>query len=332
MILYQGNFYVNKDHVNILREEPAYVQKRYQAVIRTLLPKPFGIVRAQAAKMVGVCKRQMLRIVKRFRTEGIAGLRFKSRRPKNSPNQTPAAIEDLVKKVREASGFGPRDITVLMNESFRRAGIARKMHASTSYNILVRVGEIERERRIQHEWKRFEWGHPNRLIQADLTMFNGVPILTMEDDYARHGWGHALKNQKDKTVIKGMRALIQQRYDNLLTDNGSQFSRKNAEIRKYCEEVLNEKHIWTSIHHPQTMGKLSAFQKSLKRFLRHQLGGSTDRKKINYWISVYVNWYNHGKYHSAIETYPAVRYFGERSETWYDDIVKSLKLENVLTL
>ena len=321
MILYQGNFYLKREYISALREEPEYVRKRYQAVARTLAPQPLGIIRKQAARMLGLCKRQIQRIVKRFRAEGIPGLRFKSRRPKNSPNLTPQEIETQVKRVREASGFGPNDIAVLMNESFRREGKNKKMWPSTICNILVRTGEIERERRLQKKWKFFEWGHPNRLIQADLTLFNGVPLLTMEDDHARHGWALALRDQTDKTVTKGMRTLIHHRYDNLLTDNGRQFSRKNAEIRKYCDDVLNEKHIWTSIHHPQTMGKLSAFQKALKRFLRHQLGGSRDRKKINYWIAVFVNWYNNGKYHSAIKTYPAVRYFGNRAETWYEDIV-----------
>ena len=111
---------------------------------------------------------------------------------------------------------------------------------------------------IQNKWKFFEWGHPNRLIQADLTKFNGVNILTMEDDNARKGWALALKDAKERTVTAGMKKLVQIKYDNLLTDNGSQFSRRNAEMRKYCEEWLNEKHIWTSVHHPQTMGKLSA--------------------------------------------------------------------------
>jgi hypothetical protein len=79
-----------------------------------------------------------------------------------------------------------------------------------------------------------------------------------------------------------MKTLLRIRYDNLLTDNGSQFNRKNQTIRKYCEDHINEKHIWTSVHHPQTMGKLSAFQKGLKRFLYHNLGTSRDRQDIDH--------------------------------------------------
>ncbi len=292
MIVYDGNIYLEKEHIDALKDEPEYVKKRYFAVVKALIPNPFRIGYTNAAKLIDRCLRQFYRIVKRFREEGIEGLRLKSTRPKSSPNQTPREEEELITSVRRASGFGPRDVATLVNESNRREGKDKKVWASTVYNILVREGDIERERRVQNEWRRFEWGHPNRLIQADLTKFNGVSLLTMEDDHSRKGWAVTLKDQKDKTVVKGMRELIQHGYDNLLTDNGSQFSRKNAEIRKYCDEYLNKKHIWTSIHHPETMGKLSAFQKALKRFLRHQLGRSRDRRKINHWIGVFVHWYN----------------------------------------
>lgn len=129
-----------------------------------------------------------------------------------------------------------------------------------------------------------------------------------------------------------MKQLLKIRYDNLLTDNGSQFNRKNHVIRKYCEDHINEKHIWTSIHHPQTMGKLSSFQKGLKRFLHHNLKGSCNKDDIDYYIEVYVHWYNNGKYHSGINTYPEERYSGQRDVDWYNHLVKSLKLEEILVM
>lgn len=332
MKVLNGNIYFDTEDIELIKLEPEYVKKRYFAVTKALVPAPFNIVYKKAAKWIKISLRHFYRIVKRFKEEGISGLRYKSRRPKTIPNQTPKEIEEQVIAIRKASGFGQNDISVLMKESYRRDGIIKKFWPSTIYNILVRSGEIVREKQIQNQWKHFEWGHPNRLIQTDLTKFNGVNILTMEDDHARKGWALALKNGKDKTVIAGMKKLIQFKYDNLLTDNGSQFSRKNAEMRKYCRECINEKHIWSSIHHPQTLGKLSAYQKGLKRFLRHKLGRSRDIKKINYWISVYNHWYNNAKLHSVINTYPEMRYSGKRDEMWYEKLVKALKLENVLTL
>ena len=332
MIVRQGEVYLDESHIEALKGEPEYVKKRYVAVARTLAPRPFGVIRKIAAEMIGRSLRQLYRIVKSFREKGIAGLRFKSKRPKTSPNKTPEDIEEKILAVRKATGFGSKPVSDLVNESFRRESRPERVYPSLTYNILVRKGEIERERRIQKDWKRFEWGHPNRLIQADLTGFNGVPILTMEDDHSRKGWALALSDKKDTTVAKGMKTLVQVRYDNLLTDNGSQFSRKNAVIRKYCEECINKKHIWTSVHHPQTMGKPSAYQKGLKRFLRHKLGPSRNRAKINKWIKVYNHWYNNGRHHSAIDTTPEARYSSQPDTKWYDRLVKALKLEDILTV
>lgn len=332
MIVKHGEIYLDESHIVALRVEPVYVRKRYFAVARTLAPGPFRAVRKRAAEMLGLCLRQLQRIVKRYKDEGIPGLRFRSRRPKTSPNKTPGGIENQILEVRKASGFSSKDIAVLVNESNRREDKAERVWPSTVGNILVRGGEIEREHRIQTEHQFFEWGHPNRLIQADLTKFNGVNILTMEDDNSRKGWALALKDAKDKTVINGMKQLVKNKYDNLLTDNGSQFSRKNSEMRKYCDNFINEKHIWTSVHHPQTMGKLSAYQKGLKRFLRHQMRQSRNIQQINRWIRVYNHWYNHGRKHSTTRTTPEARYTGQPNPTWYKTLVKALKLEGTLTV
>jgi transposase InsO family protein len=327
----KGDFYLEKNHVQLLKEEPKYVKERYHAIAATLSPVS-GLKRRTAAQGIGLSKRQFQRIVKRFQKEGIPGLRYKSRRPLNSPDKTPKWLEDIVVKVREETGFGPVPISSIVNISLENKGRIERINPRTITRILVRRDIIESERRIKKEWKRFEWGHPNRLIQVDLTPFNGIPILTMEDDHSRKGWAIRLVNQKDKTVVRGMKRLVKFRYDNLLTDNGSQFSRKNRVMREYCEKYINEKHIWTSIHHPQTLGKLSAFQKSLKRFLYHKLGPSRDIHRIDYYIDVYVHWYNNGKYHSAINTYPEERYSGYRDMEWYNRLVKNLKLEEILDI
>ena len=331
MFVHDGELYLKKKHISILKNEPKYVKQRYHAVINALASKN-NIIREKAAKNLKISMRQFQRIIRRFQKEGITGLRYKSKIPHHSPNQTPMWLEDKVVTVREKTGFGSDHLSELINISLANQMRSERVNPRTVSRILVRKDVIESERRAKKEWKRFEWGHPNRLIQTDLTKFNGIPLLTMEDDYSRRGWAIRLPNQKDTTVVRGMKKLLKIRYDNLLTDNGSQFSRKNKVIREYCEDHINEKHIWTSIHHPQTMGKLSAYQKGLKRFLFHKMGSSRNIHEIDYFIDVYVHWYNNGKYHSAIATYPEERYSGKRDIEWYNHLVKSLKLENILVI
>ena len=331
MYIFKGELYLYKEHIQLLQNESKYVKRRYCAVARAVLSNN-NLIREKIAHDLGISMRQFRRIIKRFQEEDIPGLHNKSKKPHRSPNQTPTWLEDLVVKVREETGFSSANLCQIVNISLENQDKTERVIPRTVSRILVRRGVIESEKRAKKGWKRFEWGHPNQLIQADLTKFNGIPLLTTEDDYSRRGWAIRLTNQKDKTVVRGMKKLLKVRYDNLLTDNGSQFSRKNKVIREYCEKYINEKHIWTSIHHPQTMGKLSAFQKGLKRFLHHKIGDSRDIHEIDYYIDVYVHWYNNGKYHSAIATYPEERYSGQRDLEWYDHLVKSLKLEEILVM
>jgi hypothetical protein len=331
MYLYDGELYFTKDHVHLLKKEPEYVKQRYHAVTNASFSKS-NIIREKMAHDLGLSMRHFNRLLKKYHDEGIPGLRNRSTRPYQSPNHTEPWLEELVIKVREKTGFGSSHLSLIVNISLENQGRHERVHPRTISRILVRRGIIESEKRAKTEWKRFEWGHPNRLVQSDLTLFNGIPLLTMEDDYSRRGWAIRLKDQRDATVINGMKTLLKIKYDNLLTDNGSQFSRKNQVIRKYCEDHINEKHIWTGVHHPQTMGKLSAFQKGLKRFLHHNLGASRNKHDIDRFIDTYIHWYNNGKYHSAIATYPEERYSGQRDVDWYNHLVRNLKLEDVLVV
>lgn len=325
--------YLSEEDRQILRNEPSYVRKRYRAVSRTLAPDLVRITRREAAMLIGRSKRQMQRIVKRFKEEGIPGLRFKSKRPHTTPkNKTPPDIEMRVVEVRNATGFGAEQLAAIVNEGLTLES-RNPITDTTCYNILARNDLVEAERRVMKRYKSFEWGHPDELIQCDLTEFNGFPILTMEDDHSRDGWAGRIENATDDMVVEGMTHLHPHVYENLLTDNGKQFARMNSTMRRYCEARITGKHIWSSIHHPQTLGKLSAFQKGLKRFLIHRLGRSrTDKDAIDEHIRIYVDWHNNGLKVRTTECYPEERYSGQRDPHWYERLVKALKLEWMLPI
>ncbi|CAN5878807.1 hypothetical protein BH23THE1_BH23THE1_04570 [soil metagenome] len=91
------------------------------------------------------------------------------------------------------------------------------------------------------------------LISRDSTGYQYLQwkMIILENSAAR------LDNETDNNVVDAMKRLLHnQKYDSLLTDNGSsQFNKKNSTMRRYCDQYLTGKHIWTSIHHPQqTMG------------------------------------------------------------------------------
>lgn len=334
MIIVRGEVYLEEEHVPLLRTEEEYVKKRYRAVARTLAPDLVRITREEAATMIGRSKRQLQRVVRRFREEGIAGLRFRSRAPHTPPrNKTPSDIEARVVEVRKATGFGSEQLAAIVNESLSvepRNNLT--VTDTTCYNILARNRLVEAERRIRKRYKSFEWGHPDELIQGDPTSFNGLPILTLEDDHSRRGRAERIENATDDSVVEGMETLHPEMYENLLTDNGKQFCRMNSTMRGYCEGHISGKHIWSSVHHPQTLGKLSNFQKGMKSFLIHRLGRSTDNDAIDECIVIYVDWYNNGKRIRTTKEYPEERYSGQRDPHWYSRLVRGLKLDSLLPL
>ncbi len=323
--------YLDESHVSLLRQEPEYVKKRYHAVARTLAP--FGVTRQSAAEMSGRAKRQRQRLVRRYKEEGIQGLRFRSKRPHTTPrNKTPPDIERRVVEVRNATGFGSDQLAAIVNEGLMFEGRS-PITDTTCYNILARNDLVEAERRAREAYRSFEWGHPDELVQADLTTFNGYPLLTMLDDHSREAWaGRVESPATDDVVVEGMTHLHPKVFENLLTDNGSQFSRMNPTMRKYCEWYVTGKHIWSSVHHPQTLGKLSAFQKGLKAFLIHRLGKNRDKDAIDESIRIYVDWHNNGLKVRTTGCYPEVRYSGRRDPRWYVRLVKALNLDWILPL
>jgi hypothetical protein len=66
--------------------------------------------------MTGRLKRQLQRIVRRFREEDIPGLRFRSKRPHTPRNKTPDDIERMVVEVRKATGFSSDQLAAIVNE------------------------------------------------------------------------------------------------------------------------------------------------------------------------------------------------------------------------
>jgi len=321
----RGALYLDRTHEKILQNEPQYVRERYNVIVLLSLAKPVGITRGRAARMLHRSKRQVYRILARFMTEGISGLRHRPKRPKHMPRKSPRWLERKVERYRHLTGFSPHHLSVIVNEDLRRRGYKRSLYPSLAYKILLRLGLARRPERPKPSSRSFDWKRPNHLIQADITDFYRVPILTMEDDHSRKAWATVLRSRRAKEVAAGMDAIGPAKYDNLLTDNGWQFLDKCPELREYRAWHVTGKHIHATAWHPQTLGKLSAYQKGLKRFLDWTLGETGDRVALEGRVRTYNLWYNNGRPHSAIGGYPEEVYSGTRDRGWFGKFVGGLR-------
>ena len=111
----------------------------------------------------------------------------------------------------------------------------------------------------------------------------------MEDDHSRKFWAVRLENETDDNVVDGMKQLHDQKYDSLLTDNGSsQFNRRNFIMKKYCDQYNRETYLDIDTS-PTNHGYIQMLR-GLKRFLIHRLGrSSTDHESIDRCILAYID-------------------------------------------
>lgn len=117
--------------------------------------------------------------------EQLQNLGEKSRRPHQSPHQTPGSTERRLIELRQQyPDWGARKLVVLL----KREGIG--LPRITAHRILLRNGLIAKGDRQRRAIKRFERAAPNQLWQMD---FKGMPDsrneclpLVLLDDHSRY--------------------------------------------------------------------------------------------------------------------------------------------------
>lgn len=328
--IYRGKFYLDKTHVPVMERAPEYLKKRYKAIVYSF-SNLVGYTVEKVAELVGVSQRTIYRWRRAYKEKGLQGLLRRSTRPKSSPNKTDEETEKRVEIIRERTGVGPGFIKELLLQNNQNGGGSRVVSRTTIYNILVRRGVIAREKMKKQVWRFFEWSRPNQLIQTDLTEFRGLPIKTSLDDHSRYAWARRVPGEDVESVVAAMEETLPDSFENLLSDNGMVYRPDCAEMRKYVERHVEEKHIHTSAHHPQTMGKLAVFQKKLKAFLSHVVPpDSNNLGLIDRYISLYVKIYNNALVNSRTGCKPGERYTGHVDDTWYNEFIETFNLEDIL--
>lgn len=212
------------------------------------------------------------KLLSRYRSEGLAGLTERSRRPHTSPRRSSAAVEAEVLAVRaEHPAWGGRKISRVVE----RAGVGT-VAASTVTGILRRNGVVLGEHGGgARPFIRFEHAAPNDLWQMD---FKGhVPLargrlhpLTVLDDHSR--FAVVLEACADETTETVKPRLIKafRRYGlpwRMAVDNGPPWGDAGLGAGFTALGVwLIETGITlthSSLRHPQTLGKDERFHRSL---------------------------------------------------------------------
>src|SRR6266851_2604361 len=238
---------------------------------------------SELARSHPISRSWLFRLLARYKDGGYAALEPRSRRPKSSPRQVGADVEEAIlelrRKLMEAGhDAGPQTIHHHLFADFDRVP-----SRATIWRVLKRHGLItpQPHKRPKSSLMRFEADLPNEMWQADATHWqladgSDVEILNLIDDHSRLALACvAFPTVKAPDVLETFYCAAES-YGypaKFLSDNAAVFSGKSRRGRVVLESELDRlgiesKH--STPYHPQTCGKVERFHQTLKRYLSRQ--------------------------------------------------------------
>jgi transposase InsO family protein len=228
---------------------------------------------------------------------------------------TPQQEEAVLSTWRRFPGFGPGQV----RNQLRRQGITisirtvRRIMEADGYKS-PRRGADKKE-----EAKRFEARRPLELVQMDILEFFinklKVYLLILLDDFSRFslGWRLVTETSIDE-VIRLVQGAIDRygKMEEILTDRGFVFfSWRGANRFERYLQLERIDHTHARPQHPQTLGKIEAFNGHLKRELleREHFSGIEEAAAA---ISRWLFHYNYERTHQGLGGLfvPADRFHG----------------------
>jgi transposase InsO family protein len=283
-----------------------------------------GRTKSEVARDYGVSRRWVHEVVRRYDAEGETGLEPRSRRPRASPHQTPATLEDEIVELRKAlteQGLDAGAHTIAFHLHRRHDSSPAP---STIWRILSRRGFVtpQPQKRPRSSFIRFQADQPNERWQADITHWraaDGTPveILNVLDDHSR-----LLVSSEAREVTRGgdvvasfHRAFARHGLPaSVLTDNAAVFTGAPRGGGRCAIEVelgaLGIRFFHSSPYHP-TCGKVERFHQTLKKWLARQPGARTI-PELQAQLDRFGEYYNTCRPHRALGRRTPQEAFGAR--------------------
>jgi transposase InsO family protein len=278
--------------------------------------------KAEVARDYRVSRRWVQKLVARYDAEGEAAFTPRSRRPKQSPQRVPIAVEDEIVELRKwlaEAGLDAGAETIAVHLEQRHGSSPA---ISTIWRVLSRRGFVtpQPKKRPRSSYIRFEADQPNERWQADVThwpLANGtdVEILNIIDDHSR-----LLIASVAQTVFKApdVVTIFRDAMNNyglpasVLTDNGAIFTGAYRGRGRVALEIeLAALHIsfrHSRPYHPQTCGKVERFHKTLKQRLAKQPAATTTAE-LQGQLDTFADYYNQRRPHRSLNrNTPAVAF------------------------
>lgn len=225
-------------------------------------------------------------------------LRDESRKPETIRYKITPEIENKVVEIRKKTGHGENKIESHISGLISHTSINKILNKHN----LCKESKV-RKRRIK--WVRFQRKHPNSMWQIDHSdqKIKDKWCLSVIDDCSRYSLALIpLVRVTTNNVTKILDDLIKiyGKPREILTDNGSAYGlrSKNSRFDRWCKK-RGIKHIRSSVHNPQTVGKVERLFRTLDEEL----------KFCNDNLECFRMRYNHFRPHSSLNNKtPAQKY------------------------
>ena len=262
----------------------------------------------------GITPRTGYKWLRRYQSEGPAGLYERSRRPQHSPHRSRSDLEEAVREGRaEHPAWGGRKLRWLLAQQ----GLQRLPSASTITAILHRAQQIApAEQAAQRPLQRFQRQAPNQLWQMDFKghfrMQDGCRChpLTVLDDCSRFLVGlEACRAERAREAQYRLAGLFEcyGLPEQMLMDNGSTWPGYHTGLT-YWLVRLGIQVLHGRPRHPQTQGKDERLHRTLQEELLRP-GSFLDLPDCQQAFDHWRELYNYARPHEALQMQPPAQHY-----------------------
>jgi transposase InsO family protein len=287
-----------------------------------------GFTQAQVAASSGVSRSTVAKWARRFREEGIAGLKDRSSRARTCRHALGEHVIEAIVRLRRELGCGPH-----------RIGWELGLAPSTVYGVLRRAGlsVLARLDRTTRAIQRYERERPGELVHFDVKKLGKIPdgggkrffdpgwaetgagmnrpgrsrrgydyLHVAVDDHSRYAYVEALPDEKGPTAAAFLLrsvlafAAVGVNVERVLSDNGGCY-RSHVFKAEASDLGVGLRNIRP--RHPQTNGKAERFIKTLQAEWAYLQPYTTNQERLDA-LPVFLDRYNHARPHTAIGNKP----------------------------
>jgi transposase InsO family protein len=283
---------------------------------------------AMTCRYFGISRPTYYTWLRRYETEGVDGLRDRSKRPRTSPNATRAEVVDKIIHLRQHYHFGPRKIVMYLQRyhdvTISVSGVWRILHRLD----LGRLPASQRYKRHDRRWKRYEKQRPGHHVQIDVKFVEPLPAagsvgaakpgsepqlrpvgrrgkfyqFTAIDDCTRLRIMRIYPRNNQKTAIQFLDYVLAQlpfSVETIQTDNGAEFA--SAFHWHVLDKGIN--HVYIKPRTPRLNGKVERSHRiDAEEFYRLLDGVVIDDINIfNARLKEWQDYYNYHRPHGGLD-------------------------------